>query len=86
MADPIVKNKVVARLRKIAMARGTTGRDYPLVRADDLGHVAEILGLSQYSNSKLGDALRSLHNAGTIRCARPRVSRDDHRPYELYLK
>lgn len=83
MAEEAVKNDVVAILGRLQSAQPGS-QNGPLVEAANLGSLRVKLGVG-HSTTKLGDALRSLHNAGVIRCARPREAPGEPRPYALYL-
>lgn len=84
MADSTIKETVVTVLEQARYFQPLSRWSEPVVEGAHLGVVRDQLGLD-CSLTKLGDALRSLHNAGRIRCARPRNGRDGRRPYALYL-
>lgn len=84
MSDPEVKAGILDSLHRLADAlpRNCAG---PLVEGETLHEVKAALGLGECSCTAVGAALRSLHNAGRIRCARPRQGESEHRPYAVYL-
>lgn len=86
MADEAVKRAVVQALQRAAYFQPLIQwHRRPVVQGASLCAVRHQLGLD-YTLTSLGKALRSLHNAGVIRCARPREGRDEPRPYALYLR
>lgn len=85
MADEMVKDAVLVALNNLGHT--LPGFEHTaVVRADSLEDVRAKLGLDvSLSNTKLGEALRSLHCKGLIRCARPRGGYLERRPYEITL-
>lgn len=90
MADEAVKTAVLKRLRQLhdeRMKDPDVEPTKPLVEAATIRGVRAGLGFKpeEVSCTKLGDALRSLHNGERIRCARPREGIGEPRPYHLFL-
>ena len=90
MADEAIKTAVVERLEQIRdelkrQSKYKPGK--PVIVAESLRGVRHAMGYGpdEVSCTKLGDALRSLHNKAKIRCSRPKDRGSDHRPYELYI-
>lgn len=90
MASKEVKSSVLARLEELFLKRQEESDDNrvaPLVQAENLRGVRYQLGYKEeISCTQLGDALRSLHNKGELRCARPRRGPSEPRPYAIYFQ